>query len=169
MLYSLIRYKKDTLDVSNTKVTDILYNNKIVATEINFNVDEYKNLQYYPPSINEWFNSVYTFNKSYIKPLVVIDVIVNSLFLSYFNMLEYKKKIMYKRRSVNKKRYSANKTYVSRAEVKHNNTKIILIIYIFNKYKIYTERLIRKFTNFFINDEKNNVILYNRVTSLFKS
>src|ERR1700712_1414709 len=59
---------------------------------------EYKNLIFYPSSTKEWFNSVYSYNKSYIKSLIAIDVTVNSIFASYFNMLENKIKVLFKRR-----------------------------------------------------------------------
>ncbi len=106
--------------------------------------NEYKNLIFYPSSTKEWFNSVYSYNKSYIKPLIAFDVIVNKLFTSYFNMLENKIKILFKRRRHNKSRYSANKIYVSRTETKHTNTKLVILLYVYNKQKVSVERYVRK-------------------------
>jgi hypothetical protein len=106
--------------------------------------DEYKNTIYYPSSTKEWYNSVYSYNKSYIKPLIVLDAILNNLFRSYFNMLESKIKVFFRRRRTNKIRYSANKLFVSRAELKHTNTKLTVILYIYNKQKSSIERYIRK-------------------------
>lgn len=48
-------------------------------------------------------------------------------------MLESKIKILFKRRRANKSRYSANKIYVSRAEIKHTNTRLLVILYTYNK------------------------------------
>jgi hypothetical protein len=59
-------------------------------------------------------------------------------------MLEYKTKILFKRRRPNKLRYSANKIYVSRAELKHTNTKLTIILHVYNKQKLSIERYIRK-------------------------
>lgn len=59
-------------------------------------------------------------------------------------MLQDRIKIIFKRRRTNKSRYSANKIYASRAEVKHTNTKLFIILYIYNKQKSSIERYIRK-------------------------
>jgi len=112
----------------------------------NFEKDEHKNIIYYPSSSKEWFGNIYSYNKSYLKSLIVYDVIINKLFRSYCNMLQYKIKIIFKRRRHNKSRYSANKIYVSRAELKHTNTKLFIIIYTYNKQKSSIERFIRKFS-----------------------
>jgi hypothetical protein len=61
-------------------------------------------------------------------------------------MLEYKIKILFKRRRHNKSRYSANKIYVSRAELKHTNTKLFIILYTYNKQKSSIEKYIRQFS-----------------------
>jgi hypothetical protein len=59
-------------------------------------------------------------------------------------MFENRIKILFKRRRANKNRYSANKIYVSRAELKHTNTKLFIILYVYNKQKSLIERNIRK-------------------------
>jgi hypothetical protein len=114
----------------------------------NFENDEINkkssNIIYYPSSTKEWSNSVYSYNKSYTKGLITNFRIINNLFKSYFNMFENRIKNSYKRRRTNKKRYSANKLYVSRAELKHSNTKLTIILYIYNKQKSIIERNMRK-------------------------
>lgn len=69
---------------------------------------------------------------------------LNSLFKNYFNMFRRKIKILFKRRRASKNRYSANKIFVSRAELKHTNTRLSIILYIYNKQKSLIERNIRK-------------------------
>jgi len=59
-------------------------------------------------------------------------------------MLLYKIKILFKRKRHNKSRYSADKVYVSRAELKHFNNKIIILLYTYNKKKASLERYLRK-------------------------
>jgi hypothetical protein len=146
-MLNILKNNKNTLNVSNFNVNSINAKKQNAKIQTKLNLNEYKNIIHYPSSNNEWFNSVYSYNKSHIKPMVAIDVMLNNLFKSYFNMLQYKKKILYKRRSVNKKRYSANKVYVSRAEIKHTNTKILVILYIYNKYKSSIERYMKKLIN----------------------
>jgi hypothetical protein len=104
---------------------------------------EYKNTIFYP-SNKEWFSIIYSYNKSYIKPLIILDGLVNYLFSTYFNMSENIIKRIYKRRRSNKTRYSADKIYVSRPELKHTNTKVTIMLYTYNKKKLSLERDTRK-------------------------
>jgi len=106
--------------------------------------DEYNNSIYYPFSSKEWFSSVYSYNKSYVKALISKDAVLNKLFKSYFNIISYKTKTLFRRRRNNKARYSANKIYVSRAELEHKNTKFSTILHIYNKQKSSIKRDIRK-------------------------
>jgi len=106
--------------------------------------DEYNNIIFYTSSSKEWFSSVYSYNKSYIKSLISYDAVVNKLLRSYCNMLQDKIKILFKRRRDNKIRYSANKIYASRAELKHTNTKLFITLYIYNKQKSSIEWFILK-------------------------
>jgi hypothetical protein len=106
-------------------------------------IKEYKNTIFYP-SNKEWFSIIYTYNKSYIKPLIILDKIVNYLFTTYFNMSEDVIKRIFKRRRSNKTRYSADKIYVSRPELKHTNNKVTVMLYTYNKKKLTLERDTRK-------------------------
>jgi hypothetical protein len=128
----------------NDKAVNTIKNTKIIQSQSE--KDEHQNTIYYPSSSKEWFGNVYSYNKSYLKSLIVYDVILNKLFISYCNMLEYKIKILFKRRRHNKSRYSANKLYVSRAELKHTNTKLYIILYTYNKQKSSIEKYIRQFS-----------------------
>jgi len=96
-------------------------------------------------------------------------------------MFENKIKILFKRRRANKSRYSANKIYVSRAELKHTNTKLFIILYIYNKQKSLIERNLRKWIKLTIykkylaeDDYKNDFnvvskpIYKNRLAYIFK-
>jgi hypothetical protein len=116
------------------------------------------NIIYYPSSTKEWSNSVYSYNKSYTKVLITNFRIINNLFKSYFNMFENRIKTVYKRRRANKERYSANKLYVSRAELKHSNTKLTIILYIYNKQKSIIERNMRKLIKFTMYKKYFNIV-----------
>jgi hypothetical protein len=123
-------------------VKPVIYNVIKKNTEWLFNSETNigANSIYFPlPSI-QWFTNIYSFNKSYIKGLISYDAILNKLVKSYSNMLEYRIKILFKRRRDNKIRYSANKAYVSRAELNHTNTNTSVKMNLFNKYKLFVER-----------------------------
>ena len=107
----------------------------------------YKNLIYYPSSTKEWFSSVYSYNKSYVKSLIVYDGKSNLLLKSYANMLKNKVQ-KFKRRRNNKIRYSAKKLYLSKAELKQTNTKLVVLVYLFNKEKLTIQRFLLKLSKF---------------------
>lgn len=130
--------------LNNTNSINIYENFKIVNK---VDQNEYKNLIFYPSSTKEWFNSVYSYNKTYIKSLIAIDAIVNNVFTNYFNMLQNRIKILYKRRKNNKTRYSANKIYLSRTETKHTNTKVVILLHVYNKQKASVERYLKQHIN----------------------
>lgn len=118
-----------------------------VKIQSNLWKNEYKNIIYYPYAVKEWFNSIYVFNKPYVKSLIIYNLRVNNLFKNYLNMFKDKIKILFKRRRTNKIRYSANKIYVSRAEVNHTNTKLIVFFYTYNKTKSSIEKYTTKIIN----------------------
>jgi hypothetical protein len=136
MLNILKQKQKQNTFYNPSTVSYVEKNNKLK--------NQSKDIIYYPSSSKEWFSNIYTYNKSYIKSLISKDVSVNNLLGSYFNILEDKIKLSLKRRRPNKVRYSANKIYLSRAEFKHTNNKIIIILYAYNKQKSHIERYIRK-------------------------
>ena len=158
---------------SNNNFNDTSLNTyyiKIQNSKIQTNIfkNENKNIIYYPFSAKEWFSVIYSYNKLYVKSLIIYNSIVNNLFKNYFNMLQEKIKILFKRRRSNKIRYSANKIYVSRPEVNHTNKKLIFFLYTYNKTKSLIEQYTIKIINFKKKHwvrKKKHVILKNNITS----
>ena len=91
--------------------------------------------RHYPPATKEWFNSIYSYNKNYIKTLPIVDNIVNKLIKSYFNLRPLHKNKKSSRVQIRFKRLSLNRILVSRAEMKHTNNKVIITVYLYNKNK----------------------------------
>ena len=95
------------------------------------------------PANKEWYNSVYTFNKKLIKLLPVSDNVIIKLIRGYFNMYSNKleKKVKAPRIRTWKRRLSVRKIWVSKAELKHTNDKIIITLYVFNRqYNYYLNK-----------------------------
>lgn len=150
-MLNIFKTKKNTFNDLSLKPNykdDSINNEKNLEIQTKIQKEEYNNIIYYPSSSKEWFSSVYSYNKAYIKPLIVFDLISNKLFSSYFNMFRDKIKILFKRRRDNKSRYSANKIYISRAELKHTNTKLLIILSTYNKQKSTLLRWTRKIIYF---------------------
>ena len=93
-------------------------------------------VKYLPPVSKEWRNTIYVYNKNHSINLPVNSVNIDKIIQHYFNLRFFPRFInkRYKPRWV--RRPSMNKIYVSKAEIKHSNTKGILTIYTYNREKI---------------------------------
>ena len=113
--------------------------------------------RHYPPAIQEWKDSVYSYNENYIKSLPIVDGLVNELIKSYFNLSPLLKMKKSKRVQVRFKRLSLNRILVSKAEMKHTNHKVIITVYLYNRNK-----------KFFYNKLKNlyKVFLFKNIPNL---
>ena len=63
-----------------------LNTNNIIKKSIktcNSKINEYNYIIFNPYSSKEWFSSVYSYNKLYIKSLISYDAVLNKLFRSY--------------------------------------------------------------------------------------
>jgi len=100
--------------------------------------------RHYPPGAQEWFNSIYTYNKNLIKTLPVLDKNLLYLLKSYYNMGISHKILNIKRRFNRFRRLSPRKVFVGKGEVKHTNSKVIISVYLYNTEKMYLIREIKK-------------------------
>lgn len=121
------------------------------------------NLMFRPLSVKEWKSSAYYYNKSYSKLLTCFDYGLNKLLAIYFNMNPIIIRSLFKRRRHNKTRYSANKVYMSRSELKHTNTNLIIVLFLYNKQKEFLGRLARKLLiNLIVKKNKTKYSFYNK-------
>jgi hypothetical protein len=79
-----------------------------------------------------------------MKNLPIYDLNVNKLIRSYFNLYFNHKVLINKYISPRKRRLSLNRIFVSKAEIKHTNSKAIITIYTYNREKISLLKKIRK-------------------------
>jgi len=79
-----------------------------------------------------------------MKNFPVYDININSLIKDYFN-LQFKNKFLFNKfRGRRHRRLSMNKIFVSKAEIKHTNTKAILTVYTYNREKVSLLRNIKR-------------------------
>lgn len=123
--------KNTSPDISNAKSLNFFSGTALDTTNKN-NIGE---TRHYPPATKEWFNSIYSYNKNFIKTLPIVDKIVNKLIKSYFNLSPLYNNKKSSRVQVRFKRLSLNRILVSRAEMKHTNNKVIITVYLYNKNK----------------------------------
>jgi hypothetical protein len=100
--------------------------------------------RHYPPGAQEWFNSIYTYNKNLIKTLPLLDQNLFYLLKSYYNMGISHKILNIKRRFNRFRRLSPRKVFVGKGEIKHTNYKVIISLYLYNTEKMYLIREIKK-------------------------
>lgn len=128
-MLNIIRLKKNRL----IKHVDHKYNNNKIT-------------RYFPPSTREWFDSVYVYNKKFIKNLPYAKEFIGKLINSYFNM--YNIKLFRKGRLPKirkwKRRKIGNRLFISRPELKHTNDKVIIGLYIYNRPYNYLIKKLRK-------------------------
>lgn len=92
-------------------------------------------VRFFPPATKEWFNSIYTYNQNSIKNLSVADKTLSRLIKSYFNFYFNKKVLKSKKIATRFRRLSLKKILISKAELKHTNSKVIITLYTYNVEK----------------------------------
>ena len=116
--------------------------NKIKNLElVNFNPKK-NNIDYtthFLPANLEWNNAIYVYNKNSVKHLPSIDKMVVTLIKSYFNFFnpKYESKIGSIYKNIKLRRFSINRIFVSKIELKHTNSKIVITIHVYNRQKKY--------------------------------
>lgn len=98
-----------------------------------------------------WYNNVYSYNKNTIKSLPVTNKYTLKLIKVYFNLysLKLEKKIRLSKLPNWMRRLSVKRIIISNnTELKHTSDKVIITIYIYNKFEVYIlnkiNRLIKK-------------------------
>jgi len=150
--------------------------NKNISQQKNVNLyfkkeqDFAKNKRVYkdfPPSIREWNNSIYVFNKNALDFIPQTTLLTNKLIKSYFNLYNYKiERKLRKSRLVHRlRRLSSNKIYLNNGEFKHTNNKVIVTLYVYNKQ---VDNYIKKMRNKYINLFRLNITSFNKLFNLIK-
>jgi hypothetical protein len=90
-------------------------------------------MRYFPPANQEWNNSIYVYNNMTIKNISIAQKNLTRLIKSYFNIYFSKNLLSSKRILTRFRRLVVNKIFISKAELKHTNNKIIITLYIYNE------------------------------------
>lgn len=96
-----------------------------------------KNAKHFPSSVREWNNSIFSYQKSSLNLIPSTTVRAFSMIKSFFFYFNEKleNNLRTKRLLLRLKRLSSNKIYVSKGEYKHNNNKVLINLYIYNRQK----------------------------------
>nr|ACV41171.1 ribosomal protein 3/homing endonuclease-like fusion protein [Ophiostoma megalobrunneum] len=152
LVLMLLKYKwkkniklKNSLDLNKNNIFNKYVNNKYKLVPFNSINNDTGESRYFPSDFKEWTNSIYYFNSNYIKNLPVYDIKINKLLKNYFDLYLDRKNtkswiILPKKRNL-----SLNKIFISKAELKHTSSKVIITLYVFNRERIV---LLNKLKNF---------------------
>nr|QDM58074.1 ribosomal protein S3 [Bacidia sorediata] len=126
----------------NSKIANL--KQKQVSTNYKFaNETSYVNkIKHYPAAIKEWSKNQYSYNKNTNKTYPSLDnklcILIKSYFNSYSRKLENNLRKMRQRKlKIKQKRSITNKIIPGKTELKHNNDKLIITVYVYNNQKRY--------------------------------
>lgn len=176
-LYKLIVLPKKI--VKNSSKESIIFKKKKSSIKtISYINNDTGKMRHFTPAAQEWYNSIYSYNKDYLKTLPTADKNVMKILKSYFNFFINYKLLETKRIANRYRKLSSNKVFVGKGELKHTNEKVMITSYVYNTEQLYLKNLIRKeakslyYPNKILRKEitidrnKKDVILYNRPFTL---
>ncbi len=119
-------------------------NNKYKTIPLNITTNTVGATRHFPSATKEWFNSIYAYNNNAIKNFSVADKNFSELIKSYFNLYFARKIAKGRRIAIRFRRLSLKKIFISKAELKHTSSKVIITLYIYNEER---RLLISKLSN----------------------
>ena len=146
--------KTESLSIFNKLIKN---NSKLIPFNVKLN--DTGETKYFPPFSKEWKNSIYVFNLNNLKNLPLYNININALIKNYFNLYFNNKFINNKYISSRVKHLSLNKIFVSKAEIKHTNSKATITIYTYNREKLVLLKKIKFIKKLFF--KKILSLLYN--------
>ena len=132
---------KSKLNLKNT-------NKKISLNKPNIPI----NNKFFVPTVRDWKNSIYVYNKNALSLIPVASRLVNKLIKGYFNSynLELESKLRKENLRRRLRKLSTNKIFVSDGEFKHTNDIVNITLYVYNRQKLnYLLKLKKRYTNLF--------------------
>jgi hypothetical protein len=156
----------------------ILKKNKSPIKTISYINNDSGKMRHFTPAAQEWYNSIYSYNKNYTKLLPSANKNAIKLLRSYFNLFVSDKILKTKHIANRYRKLSANKVFVGKGELKHINNKIIITSYVYNAEQLYIKSLVGKEARSLyypnkelkrdvnINKNKKDIIIYNRPFTL---
>jgi hypothetical protein len=95
---------------------------------------------YYPPNTKEWYSSIYNYNSNYAKNLPYMTKFLDYFIKNFFNLYLSPVYTAYSKvkesTNIKPNSLSLNSIHVGKAELKHNNDKVIITLYIHNQERL---------------------------------
>nr|ACV41168.1 ribosomal protein 3 [Ceratocystiopsis rollhanseniana] len=141
-------------------------NNKYKLIPMNIKNNFIGENNYFPSDYKEWNNNIYYFNNNNIKNIPAYDLVINKLLKGYFNSyLNPNINYLYS----NKRYTSLNKLFISKASIRHTNSKAIITIYVYDREKISISKFFIKYSNILLAAIKNLKKFVSENNNFFKN
>lgn len=144
-------------------------NNKYKVIPLNITTNTLGPTKHFPPATKEWFNSIYAFNSNSIKNLSIADKILIKLIKSYFNFCFNKSVLKSRRIATRFKRLAVNKMFISKAELKHTSSKVVITLYVYNEERRVLIRKIKRLEAILFGLSINSIFLLKQEKSSNKN
>lgn len=106
-------------------------------------------LKKFEPSVRNWKNSIYAYNKNTLSLIPEASRLTIKLIKGYFNLYSLKLEKKFKK-NLKKKKYSSHKIFISDGQFKHTNDLVNITIYFYNRQlKNYITKLKRRYIKIF--------------------
>nr|YP_010944616.1 ribosomal protein S5 [Gymnascella citrina]WMB97493.1 ribosomal protein S5 [Gymnascella citrina] len=126
---------------------------KNVKVKNNNNNNKTSFLKKFEPSVRNWKNSIYAYNKNTLSLIPEASRLTIKLIKGYFNLYSLKLEKKFKKKSkknLKLKKYSSHKIFISDGQFKHTNDLVNITIYFYNRQlKNYITKLRRRYIRIF--------------------
>jgi hypothetical protein len=92
-------------------------------------------IKHFPHATKEWKDSAYTYNKNNLRSLPVKHNLINKLIKDHFYLSNLTSIARSHRMRTLIRKSTTNKIFISDPQIKHNNDKIIVTVYTYNREK----------------------------------
>jgi hypothetical protein len=113
--------------------------------------------RHFTPASQEWYNSVYTYNKNYTKLLPIADKNLMKIVRSYFNFFfkkKFKKSFKHRILPIRFRRLSIRRIFVGKGDIKHTYSKVIITLYVYNYEKRFLMNKAKEYFQFLVNNNE---------------
>jgi len=141
-------------------------NNKYKLILFNKKIKDSGEIKHFPAYFNEWQNTVYSYNKNKMKNIPINNININKLIKIYFDLFFKNNRFLNSKYVYRRKiRHFLKKIYVSKAAIKHTNSKAVITLYTLNigkktlnlKYKNYLKNILFKKGIFRLNKDQQTL------------
>ena len=130
-------------------ILKLKFKNSYKKVKVKNNNNKTQYLKKFEPSVRNWKNSIYAYNKNTLSLIPEASRLTIKLIKGYFNLYSLKLEKKFKKK-FKKTKYSSHKIFISDGQFKHTNDLVNITIYFYNRQlKNYITKLKRRYIKIF--------------------